>query len=296
MYISALKLLLPALKENKRLTTLVISGTILMITLSVGFNKWRSFFYDNVQKYNEHNIYLGLGIFCILALLFVFIYGLSSYFTRHLEFKTREYLYNKLSLIAQQKHNSGVQNVEQRIQDDSLRFAKTSIALLKAILDSTVRLPVFLYILAAVAAPWMLLIVLIYAILGTLLSKKVASKLINAEYNQESLEAALRRDVIASLNEQKTLPTLKQIMLNWNELALRQKSLSYYTSFYSQISVIFPFIMLMPMFLSKSITLGVLFATSAAIEQVLGSLSVFVESRDLVVDLNMVTRRLKEME
>lgn len=295
-YIQALKILWPALKQQKKLLIYVVTGILLLIGMSTAFLEWRTFFYNNVQAYNSKNIYLGLLIFTGLALVYVFIYGLTSFYTRYLEFGCRQFLYEKFSPLASLFHEKGIANTEQRIQDDTLRFSKTSIALLKALLDSSVRLPIFLFILASTAKAWMIAVVLIYAIVGTILSRKVANKLIVAEYTQESLEAKLRRDIIVSIDKKSNMPTLKEIMGNWNELALRQKYLSYYTSFYGQISVIFPFVMLIPMFLSKTILLGTLFATASAIEQVLGSLSVFVDSRDLVVDLSMTTRRLKELE
>jgi len=297
MYLAALKLLFPALRENKKLTGIVFGGVLIMIGMSTCFLKWREFFYNSIQQYDAPKIYLGLAIFTGLALIHVLIYGLTSFYTRYLEFGVRQFLFNKYILKSRDKHKEGVSVVEQRVQDDPLRFAKTSIALVKAILDSSVRLPVFLCILAAVAKWWMLVAVLVYAIAGTLLSKRVANKLIVAEYHQESLEAELRRDIIVYNNGLRLeLPSLKYIIANWQELALRQKYLSWYTSFYGQISVIFPYCMLVPSFLNHTILLGTLFSTSSAIEQVLSSLSVFVESRDLVVDLNMTSKRLTEME
>lgn len=298
MYFTALKLLFPALKQNKKLTALVFSGVLIMIGLSTCFLKWREFFYNAIQKYDAPSIYLGLAIFTGLALVYVFIYGLTSFYTRYLEFSVRQFLFNKYILKARDKHNNGVAVVEQKTQDDPLRFAKTSIALVKAILDSSVRLPVFLCILAAVAKWWMLVAVLVYAVVGTLLSKKVSNKLVAVEYVQESLEAELRRDIIFYNNnpQRLELPSLRSIVANWQELALRQKYLSWYTSFYGQVSVIFPYCMLVPSFLSHTILLGTLFSTSSAIEQVLSSLSVFVESREIVVDLSMTSKRLMEME
>lgn len=296
MYIQALKLLWPAIKENKKYAILVGLGTLSLIGMSVAFNKWRQYFYDKIQAYDTHSIYIGLLAFTILALVFVFIYGLTSFWTRYLEFGCRQYLYNKYAEVGNEIHQLGILNVEQRIQDDTNRFSRTAIALLKALLDSTVRLPVFLFILASTAKLWMVGVVLLYATIGTILSRRVASKLVSVEYVQESREATLRKDILQAFSTKSTLPDLKSIMENWKELALRNKYLSYYTSFYSQISVIFPFIMLIPLYLDKSIMLGTLFATSSAIEQVLGSLSVFVESRDLIIDLNMTCRRLKEME
>ena len=291
MYLYVLKLIYPALKENKKNTALVTIGTLLLIGLSVLFNKWRSFFYDEIQAYNASNVYLGLVYFSILAIAYVFIAGLTVYYQRYLEFGCRQFLYNK---YVTNIHND-INNIEQIVQEDTIRISQNTIALLKATLDASIRLPVFLFILAATAKLWMVGVVIVYALGGTLGSRKVAQKLIDAEFIQESLEAKLRRDLLGSIKEKSPLPTLKEIMNNWAELALRNKLLSYYTSFYGQISVIFPFIMLIPMFLDKVITLGVLFATTAAIGEVLSSLSVFIDNRSIVVDINMQAKRIKTL-
>jgi putative ATP-binding cassette transporter len=291
MYLYVLKLIFPALKENKKNTAIVTIGTLSLIGLSVAFNKWRSFFYDKIQAYDAHSVYLGLLYFSVLAIAFVFIAGITVYYQRYLEFGCRQFLFNKyISRI-----DSGVNNVEQIVQEDTIRISQNTLALLKATLDASIRLPVFLFILASTAKLWMVAVVVIYALGGTFFSRKVARKLIDAEFVQESLEAKLRRDLISTIKEKTELPTLKDIMSNWGELALRNKLLSYYTSFYGQISVIFPFIMLMPMFLDKTITLGVLFATTAAIGEVLSSLSVFIENRDILVNINMQAKRIKTL-
>jgi vitamin B12/bleomycin/antimicrobial peptide transport system ATP-binding/permease protein len=297
MYLQILKMMIPALKENKKFTFLVICGVLILIGLSVCFNKWRQHFYNDIQQYNSHAIYMGLVYFTILALVYVLVYGLTSFYSRYLEFGIRQYLFNKYVKYSKDLHNAGISVVSQRIQQDPLRWAQSSLSLMKALLDAGVRLPVFLFILASVAKWWMLLAVVIYAFLGTVFSRIVAKKLIKAEYLQENYEAELRSDIVNYNNYSKLeLPTLKQIISNWQELALRQKHLSWYTSFFGQISVIFPYCMLIPMFLNHTILLGTLFSTSAAIEQVLGSLSVLVENRDVVIDLQMTSTRLKEME
>jgi vitamin B12/bleomycin/antimicrobial peptide transport system ATP-binding/permease protein len=297
MYLQILKMMIPALKENKKYTSLVVVGVLSMIVLSVGLNRWRQAFYNDIQAYHSHEIYIGLIYFTVLALSFVFVYGVTSFYTRYLEFGIRQYLFNKFIPHSKNVHQSGLTVVEQRIQDDSIRWARSSVALMKALLDAGVRLPVFLFILASIAKWWMLLIVLLYAIGGTIFSRVVAKKLIKVEYMQETYEAELRRDIIEYNNSKKfELPSLRQIIGNWQELALRQKHLSWYTNFFGQISYIFPYCMLVPMFLSKAILLGTLQASVAAIEQVLGSLSVLVDNRELVVDIQMTNSRIKEME
>jgi ABC-type uncharacterized transport system fused permease/ATPase subunit len=293
MYLYALSILWPIVKKKKKLTAYVLMSLLALIALSVAFNKWRGFFYDNIQLYNVKNVWIGIGVFIVLALINVVVYGISSYYTRFLEFSIRESLYHTL---CDKIMGSDVPNKDQRLQEDTLRFGRTILALIKAVVDSVVRLPVFLIVLWSVAPFWMVIVSVVYAVIGTLGSRKVAARLVDLEYIQEAKEATLRRNIIKAVEETTAFPTLDEIKENWTALAVRNKLLSYYTSFYGQIAVIFPYVMLLPMYLHHAIMLGVLFQTSSAIEQVLSSLSVFVDSRDLVVDLQMITKRIKELD
>jgi putative ATP-binding cassette transporter len=291
MYLTALRMLIPAIKIQKKNSVIVLGTILAIIGLSVALNEWRGSFYSAIQIYDTKHIWSGIVEFIVLALACVFVYGISSFYQRYLEFGVREYLYNKYS-----KGHKEVPNADQRLQDDSLKWAKTSLALLRALIDAGVRLPVFLFILATIAKPWMVGIVIVYAALGTLGSRKVARPLVDLEFQQEQKEAELRRGLITAIETKDKYPLLTEVKLNWEKLAIRNKYLAYYTQFYSQISVIFPFIMLLPMYLSHAILLGILMQSSSAIEEVLKSMSIFVESRDLIIDLQMQTRRLSELE
>jgi len=291
MYLKSLRLLFPALGTQKKNAFILLTTVLALIGLSVLFNEWRGSFYTSIQVYDTNKIWLGIAAFIGLALINVVVYGLSSYYQRFVEFGIREYLYLKFT-----SGHKEVPNADQRLQEDTLRFARTSLGLLRALIDAGIRLPVFLFILASIAKPWMVLVVVVYAILGTIGSRKMAAPLVDLEFQQEAKEAELRRDCIRAVELKTPYPLLGAIKENWNLLATRNKVLAYYTSFYSQIGVILPFVMLLPMYLSHAILLGVLFQSSSAIEQVLQSMSIFVESRDLVVDLSMTSRRLGEME
>lgn len=293
MYLQALKILWPALKTKVKLSLKVLTGILISIGLSVAFSYWRKFFYDSIQCYNAPQVWLGLAIFTGLAVLWVLVCGLTSYYTRFLEFHVREFLYEKYKkLIA----IANVPNKDQRAQEDFLRFASVSLSFLRAIIDAVVRLPTFLVILLSVAPWWVVAVALTYCVVGTILSKKVANKLVILEYVQEGREADLRRAIIHSVEEKKEMPTLDKVKENWVQLAIRNKYLSFYTSGYNQLSVILPYIMLLPLFLSKAILLGTLFQVAGAVSEIFDSLSVFVNSRDIMVNLQMVVKRISELE
>lgn len=291
MYLKAIRILLPALKTQTKNAIIVLTTVLALIGLSVAFNNWRGFFYNSIQIYDTQKIWLGIGIFIALAMVNVVVYGLSSFYQRFLEFGVRESLYNRFT-----SGHKDVPNADQRLQDDTLKFARTSLNLMRALVDAAVRLPVFLWILASIAKPWMVAVVVVYALLGTLGSRKVAQPLVDLEFQQEAREAELRRSLILAIETKVKYPLLDRIKENWLLLATKNKVLAYYTSFYSQIGVILPFVMLLPLYLHHAILLGVLFQSSSAIEQVLQSMSIFVESRDLLVDLSMQTKRLGELE
>lgn len=293
MYLQVWRLLFPALKENKKNSFLVVAGVLIMIALDVGFNSWRGLYYNALQIYDSKSVFLYLGLFCLLAIAYVLVYGFTSYFQRYLEFGVREHLFDKFSATWK---SSNVSNPEQRLSSDGIIFGQLSLSLLKAIITATVKLPVFLCILYTVASWWVASILFLYAIGGTILSQIVSRKLINLEYLQETKEAEFRKLITYAVDKNSTFPTLDDIKTNWKLLATQNKYLSFFTSGYDQAGVIFPYILLLPLYLSKKILLGSLFQVAGAAREVLDSLSILVNSRDIIVQLSMVTRRLTEME
>src|SRR5256885_16265487 len=57
---------------------------------------------------------------------------------------------------------------------------------------------------------------------------------------------------------------------------LKQKQLGWFTSFYAQLAIIFPYIVVAPRFFSGAIPLGGIFQTASAVGQGQGSLSWFI--------------------
>src|SRR6202008_2876385 len=65
---------------------------------------------------------------------------------------------------------------------------------------------------------------------------------------------------------------------NWWKLMLKQKQLTRLTSFYGQLAIIFPLVVVSPRFFSGQMQLGGIFQTASAFGQVQGALSWFISA------------------
>ncbi|HJT60081.1 MAG TPA: ATP-binding cassette domain-containing protein, partial [Burkholderiales bacterium] len=65
---------------------------------------------------------------------------------------------------------------------------------------------------------------------------------------------------------------------NFWQIMYKRKQLGWFTSFYYQLAIIFPYIVVSPRFFSGAIPLGAIFQTASAFGQVQGSLSWFIDA------------------
>ena len=72
----------------------------------------------------------------------------------------------------------------------------------------------------------------------------------------------------------------------------RQKSLTWFTSFYGQLAVVFPFVVAAPRFFTGAIEVGGLMQIASAFGQVQGSLSFIVGSYSEIANWRAVIERL----
>src|SRR5258708_215036 len=133
---------------------------------------------------------------------------------------------------------------------------------------------------------------LVYAIAGTWLTHLIGRPLIGLDFNQQRFEADVRlsrvrlrensEGVALYRGEPEELAGLRQrfeaVIANWWKLMLKRKQLTWFTSFYGQLAVIFPLVVAAPRFFSGAIQLGGLMQTSQAFGQVQGALSWFINA------------------
>jgi putative ATP-binding cassette transporter len=136
----------------------------------------------------------------------------------------------------------------------------------------------------------MVWVVLIYAIIGTGLTNKIGHPLIGLNYNQQRFEADFRYNLVRFREnmegvalyrgEEDELTTFRgrfaHVVENWWSIMQRQKKLTWFTSGYSQVAVIFPYVVAAPRFFSGVIPLGGLMQTASVCGQVRVALSWFI--------------------
>jgi putative ATP-binding cassette transporter len=138
----------------------------------------------------------------------------------------------------------------------------------------------------------MVWVALVYAIVGTWLTHKLGKPLILLNFNQQRFEADFRFNLVRFRENTEGVALYRgepgelagfrerfsHVVGNWWALMKRQKILNFFTIGYSQIAVIFPFLVGAPRYFSGAIPLGGLIQISNAFGQVQGALSWFINA------------------
>jgi putative ATP-binding cassette transporter len=220
-------------------------------------------------------------------------------------------------------------NPDQRIADDVQRFVGGGagdgvLDIGVAILGQFVTLFSFLFILWGLSADAPLIIggtsyhipgylvwaALLYAVIGTAVTHWVGRPLVPLNYDQQRFEADFRFALVRLRENAEEVALLEgedaererldlrfsRIMDNWYRLMSKQKNLTFLTSFYSQIAIIFPFVVVSPLYFGGSVELGGLMQIAQAFGVVQGALSFFVTSYSTLAQWKSVVDRLTGFE
>jgi putative ATP-binding cassette transporter len=292
---------------------LVLLGTVtglalLAVWLEVRFNHWNNDFYNTFQDKDQAEFFRQLGMFGLLALIWIVTGVYRLYFQQMLMIEWRAWLtkrfvadwtsgqaYYRMALL-----DKGTDNPDQRIAEDLKFFVDYTLSLGVGILSAVATLIAFVGILwtlsgtlevAGVAIPgYMVWIALVYAIAGTWLTHLLGRPLVGLNFNQQRFEADFRFALVRLRENSEGVALYRgedaesrnfaerfaPVVQNWWLLMLRQKRLGWFTSFYGQLAIIFPFVVAAPRFFSGSMQLGGIFQTASAFGQVQGALSWFI--------------------
>ena len=149
-------------------------------------------------------------------------------------------------------------------------------------------------------------VALIYAFVGTILTHLIGRALIRLNFMQQRYEADFRFNLvrvrenseqIALLDGEgaergRLLDRFASIMGNWMAIMTRQKKLTFLTAGYSQVSLVFPFIVVSPAYFAGVLQLGGLMQTASAFNSVQGALSFFITAYRSLAEWRAVIERL----
>ena len=215
---------------------------------------------------------------------------------------------------------STLDNPDQRIQGDIGQFTTLTLDLGMGLLNAVVTLGSFVGILWTLSGGiaftlqgsiyiipgffvWM---ALLYSAFGSVLTHYIGRPQIALNFLQQKLEADFRHrlvrvreysESIALDSGEKVEHTQAEgrfgrVVINYLALIAAQRRLIWFSSFFTQIATVFPFLVAAPRFFSGAIQFGELMQISSAFSQVQRGLSWFVDSYNNLAVWRAITDRL----
>jgi len=252
--------------------------------------------------------------FVFVAALYILIAVYQLYLRQALQIRWRAWLtrqvlerwladraYYRIALT-----DPGTDNPDQRVAEDLRFFVDNTLTLGLGLMRSVVTLASFIVVLWGLSGPatilgleirgYMVWVALLYAIAGTALAHLVGRQLIGLNFNQQRVEADFRYALVrlrdnaegialygGEADEKRGLIERFQALIgNWWGIMVATKRLTAFTAGYTQVAVVFPFVVAAPSYFTGRIPLGGLTQTANAFGEVQGALSWFVDNyRDL---------------
>lgn len=216
---------------------------------------------------------------------------LNMYFTRQAYYKLARY--------------EGIDNPDQRIEEDVRSFCATSLSLFLIVCNSILTLVLFLGILYSISIN-LVFAVLGYSLIGSLVTYLVGRPLVGLNVQQLRKEADYRyklvkirdnTEAIAFLRgERKELTRsrqrLKKALDNFSSIIRLNRRLGFFTTPYNYLKGIIPIIVVLPLFLDDKIQLGDVTQAASVFIRVTEALSVIVTQFGQFSALGAVVTRL----
>ena len=329
------RLALPYFRSEDRwpgrlLLAAVIGIELSIVAITVILNQWYNRFYNTLQNYDWNGFVSAILFFCVLAAVFTVLAVYQTYLNQWLQIRWRRWMtqtylrqwLNTANHYRMQLLGDAADNPDQRIADDLQMFVQQTLSIGTGILGSVVSLCSFvvilwnlseeapLHVFGAVIPGYLVWAALIYAIFGTVLTHRIGWPLIPLNFQRQRYEADFRFNLVRTRENSEQIAALHgeaaerdrhidrfvNVVTNWIAIMKRQKRLTFFTQSYGQASVIFPYLMVSPVYFSRAMQLGGLMQTGSAFERVQKALSFFVDNYQLIAEYRAVVTRLSGFE
>ena len=220
--------------------------------------------------------------------------------------------------------NKGADNPDQRIQEDINQFTSYTISLSMGLMNAVVTLLSFVGILWSLSGAFaftlggssynipgfMVWMALLYCVVGSVITHYIGRPQIRLNFMQQRYEADFRHHMVRVREYSESIALDKgekvermqldgrfsYVLSNFLLLIKKQKNLVWFTSFFGQAAVVFPFIVAAPRFFSGAIQLGQLMQISSAFGRVQDALSWLVDNYSSLAAWRATTDRLTSFE
>lgn len=300
-------------------SVLIILSLYYKTKLDVQINDWFGVFYNMVQvaltKPNTvplDKFMAQLFVFAKIAAILILVSVLLDFFVKHYVFKWRTAMNHFYSQNWPKLRH--IEGASQRVQEDTMRFARITESLGMAFINSIMLLAAYLPIMWSLSQHVtelpilgkvnhaMFFVALVSAGFGTVLLAIVGIKLPGLEFNNQKVEAAYRKELVLGEDDdnaasEATLNSLfEHVRRNYFLLYLHYLYFDVARWSYLQFAVIVPYIAMGPTIVSGTITLGIMNQILRAFGRVESSLQYLVNSWSTIVELISIYKRLAAFE
>jgi vitamin B12/bleomycin/antimicrobial peptide transport system ATP-binding/permease protein len=306
----------------------VIAIELSVVAINVMLNQWNNRFYNALQERNWDAFIYEIGFFCILATIYIVLAVYQLYLNQWLQIRwrrwmTQQYLDHWLAganHYRMQLLGDAADNPDQRIAEDINLFIDRTVSITVGLLSAIVTLFSFVVILwtLSTAAPlhlfgasftipgYLVWAALLYAAVGTMLTHLIGWPLISLNFRQQRFEADFRFNLVRvrenseqiallggeTAERERLLDRFGYVVGNFLLIIQRTKQLTFLTSGYTQVSIVFPFIVISPAYFAGAVQLGGLMQTASAFTSVQTALSFFVNAYRQLAEWRAVIARL----
>ena len=306
----------------------IIALTLGMVWINVEINQWQNAFFNSLQDKKQDVFFELLMRFGWLAAMYIVMAVYQLYLNQWLQIRWRRWMTDLYlaewlagrTYYRMQLADRGTDNPDQRIAEDFRLFIEQTLSLTLGFINALVTLMSFIGILwglsgvldfafAGVAYEipgYMVWVALAYAALGTWLTHRIGKPLIGLNFNQQRFEADFRFGLVRFREnaegvalyggETQELGGFRRrfadVVANWIRIMVQQKRLTWFTAGYSQVAVIFPYVVAAPRYFSGAIPLGGLMQTASAFSQVQSALSWFIDAYTTFAEWRASAERL----
>ncbi len=300
-------------------SALILFATWYKVELDVKINEWFGEFYNLIQRALSKpgaitmEEYLGqIATFGRIAGLYVVIAVFTDFFIKHYVFRWRTAMNDFYT--AHWQLVRGIEGASQRVQEDTMRFARLVEGLGVSFMRSVMTLVAFLPILWGLSShvtelPWigpvshsLIWVAILFALTGTVLLAVVGIKLPGLEFQNQRVEAAYRKELVYGEDDHQRAGAEQvgalfgHVRYNYFRLFFHYMYFDIARYSYLQFGVLVPYIALGPTLVTGAITLGLMQQIVRAFGRVESSFQYLVNSWTTIVELISVFKRLRAFE
>lgn len=288
------------------------------VQVNVVLNEWYSPFYDQIQQMLTKGggdvslLYQGALTFIYIAMVYVTLAVFNLFFVSHYVFRWRTAMNDYYTAHWEQLRH--IEGASQRIQEDTMRFAKTTEQLSVSLIEALMLLMAFLPILYQLSShvkvlpivgeiPHALMWASIgWAVLGTVILMVVGMKLPGLEFNNQKVEAAYRKELVygEDYTDRAHPLTLQELFsrVRWNyfRLYFHYAYFNMVRIWYLQLDNIYGLFILFPSIAAGAITLGLMMQILNVFGKVRESFQYLILSWPTIIELMSIYKRLKAFE